>query len=308
MSIKWPRSEFTPETAKVSRRALTILELIVVVAILAILVGLLLPAIQKARATAARLQCMNQLRQIILAVHNFASDRGGRLPAMNIQSPYTEDGAVLVSILEYIDKGELVQFKIPGVISQGPILPRYRPKLYNCPSDPSYAFYPTTILREGGDTSYAVNMKAFEGLPHLAKTFPDGTSTTIAFGEHYARCSIHDDFLYDFGGIMVTFPPDARKNRPVKRRATFADQELGDVYPVTQGDPPMTFGSALGKTFQVAPNPQDCDGTILQSPHPGGMVTAMMDGSVRTVSSSILPTVFWAAVTRDGGEILSSDW
>jgi competence protein ComGC len=311
MTSAWQRSEYSAKPVSASRRALTLLELVVAITIVAILIGLLLPAIQRVRATASRIRCVNQMRQVTIAVHNFAAARDGRLPAMNIQSPYTEDGAVLVSILDYIDRGELIPFEIPAPLQQGPFSPRFHVKLYRCPSDPSYTYYPHENFQRGinpGDTSYAVNMKAFEGLPHLSKTFPDGTSNTIAFGEHYARCSIRDDFVFNAGGVVMVFPPESRQNINVMRRATFADQELGDVYPVTLGDQPWTIGSVPDKTFQVAPLPQDCDGVIPQTPHLSGMVTAMMDGSVRTISVNISPTVFWAIVTRDGGEISGSDW
>jgi len=68
----------------------------------------------------------------------------------------------------------------------------------------------------------------------------------------------------------------------VKRRPTFADQQVGDVVPVTRGNPPESVGSVPGKTFQVAPSPKDGDGSIPQTPHEGGMLTAFVDGSVRT--------------------------
>ena len=66
--------------------------------------------------------------------------------------------------------------------------------------------------------------------------------------------------------------------------------------------------SVPGKTFQLAPALESCDGSIPQTPHVGGMVTALADGSVRIIASTIAASVFWAAVTPAGGEALDSTW
>jgi hypothetical protein len=91
-----------------------------------------------------------------------------------------------------------------------------------------------------------------------------------------------------------------------QRRASFADEYYGDVMPVADGAGSVR-PSRAGATFQVAPLPDQCDPLIPQTASASGMSILRFDGSVRTVRAGIDPSVFWAAVTRDGGEITSLD-
>src|SRR5262249_28673350 len=78
----------------------------------------------------------------------------------------------------------------------------------------------------------------------------------------------------------------------------------GDYYPATAGNPPVS-STPGGKTFQVRPTLQDCDPRLPNAGSSRGLQVAMADGSVRLLSPSTSPNVFWGMVTPNGGEVIS---
>ncbi|MCI0682986.1 MAG: DUF1559 domain-containing protein [Gemmataceae bacterium] len=292
-----------------SRGALTLLEVVVVIAIVGVLMALLIPAIQRVRENASRTECTNNVKQLLLTLHDIGSRDRGRLPNLP-KDPAKITENVFFQVTEALKLESVLHIdnyrKLPNV----PAI-----KLYTCPSDFS--------LSQPGDPdirfacSYALNAQVFFGSPSLVHTFRDGTSNTIMMAEHYAyKCGAGQASSgWTFCWLSVRFDPSDM--RGPTSRATFADGgnlkvQVNDVAPVTQGNPPITRGMKRKLTgdkswvevpmaFQDRPTIKDCRPDLPQTPH-RGMVSGFGDGSVRTLAADISPARFWSAVTPAGAD------
>lgn len=291
------------------RPAMTLMEVLVVIAIIAVLILLLLPAIQKVRDVANRTRSMNNLRQISLATQNFASIHSELLPNIfggNRESPNPDD-TLFVALMPYIEQGALYSQYRATTSDLGS---DFIVKTYVSPADPS-----TRLGKLEGLASYGGNVQVFIRNPALTRSISDGLSNTIFFAEHYARCG-----NTQFG--WFTRHPLILPTGAAMHRASFADAgptvvwydpgnsaAYTDAYPITtSGSTPTTTGSVQGLSFQVAPGVKDCDARVAQTPHPGGMLVALGDGSVRILGAEISPEVFWGALTPAAGETLGDQW
>jgi prepilin-type N-terminal cleavage/methylation domain-containing protein len=288
------------------RSGFTLVELLVVVAIVAVLIALLLPAVQKVRSTAGRVSSQNNLKQIILATHNCADANGGRVPGVYNPLPDGFDSASLFGVLlPYIEQGAVFRDLLAGG-------PEYTVRIFLSPADPTLDRPVPTTSR----ISYAANATGFRLKARLDASFSDGLSNTIAFAEHYSLCN---STAYNYSQGWMALHPIVWSHR-----ATFADglypgvavvdgmpyPSAQDVYPVTSGNPPRSIGSVPELTFQVRPNPSngECDPRLAQTPHESGMLAAIFDGSVRVLLAGMAREVYWGAVTPNRGEVLGNDW
>lgn len=283
------------------KAGVSLIELLVAVAIIAILIGLLLPAVQKVREAAARASVYNQTRQIALGIHHYAGAKDGRLP--DVDGP----GSVLSAILPYVDRQTSGDVK-----PDDPASP-----LYHSPADPSYALMtPQTIepnrlpTRGSGNVSYGVNPLVCRSGMRLDQ-IADGTSNTILVTERYALCgkshvgwSLVNAKCYELVGSSLIPVPCTNYDL---RRATVSDADYDDVLPRTDATTQTTQPSVAGLTFQAGTPPLSCDPRTPQTPFRSGLVVGLADGSVRTVRVGISPSIFWSAVTPTGGEVLG-DW
>jgi prepilin-type N-terminal cleavage/methylation domain-containing protein/prepilin-type processing-associated H-X9-DG protein len=287
-------------------RGFTLIELLVVIAIIAVLIGLLLSAVQQTREAANRVQCQNNLKQLGLAFHNAAGNHDGLLPP---GIGYYEGGygTGFFLIFPYLEQGNLYDFaRVNGLASVGFNNVAARPvKALLCPSDPTTGSGGVATDNQGqawGGCSYAANIQVFavvdaagrfqdpEGTPRLPETFADGTSNTTLLAEKYVRCTNSN---YPEGGSFWGYAVYTSPVQPL--HAGFAiSWNAWSIGPYSR--------------FQTRPDPKNCDPTLTATAHTGGMNVALADGSVRVVSPAVSGATWWAAVTPGGGEVLGPDW
>jgi len=284
-------------------RGFTLIELLVVIAIIAILIGLLLPAVQKVREAAARMKCSNNLKQIGVGLHNYQSTYG-KLPPMARYTPAStnkpeERSNLWISLLPYIEQDNVYKLS-PGPSPRDPSvdagdvrsLANKEIKAYLCPSDASNS--PSATWTNGWVVSnYVANHDAFHNptdggwmsawdsgqssyQASIDRTYKDGTSNTLGVTEAYARCK-------DQGTLW------AHETVTPEWHAMFNDWNA----------------RGAASKFQVRPTQAQCNVYVPQSIHSSGIQVLLMDGSVRNVGNGVDPNVWAAALTPAGGEAVS---
>jgi prepilin-type N-terminal cleavage/methylation domain-containing protein len=305
------------------RKGFTLIELLVVIAIIAILIGLLLPAVQKVREAAARTQSYNNMKQFGLASHNY-NDSVGHMPPAFIEYGTTKgykDGSWVVHILPYMEQENLKRL----VDNTGGSSGHYYAITYN-QSPPKPFINPTDPSQSNGAyndsgwgiysvTGYVANYEGMGGLVD-APSFKvntlkkivgigDGTSNTVMYTTRLAVCEANPcPYRPSYSGAFYNIAPYAN--------ASSWYEWMPVINYWKDGTASTGYLAGPNTKFQVNPTWQGvgarCDFRLPTQTGSGGIVVGLADGSVRTVNSGVSGTTWWAAMTANGGEVLGNDW
>lgn len=318
--------------------------------IIAVVVGLLLPALNWHRTEhRGRSQSSNNLKQIILACHNYNDAHQGKLPPLVDAGDGAPTAAGLQSlffnILPYVERENIYRLfnrAVPSTYySRGTGPAQQVIATFVSPDDttaPNGTISNMTVaLPEGppppfaqfftgwyATTSYAANGMIPWNTGGLPRSFADGTSNTIAFAERPQTCTdatgraVHN--LWGLGIYGPSTPAIAllAPNGPDRLSST---EQIAAALPLptnwVAGMMPVQIGregaavqpSPVLRSFQTgirAGGP--CDPRIAGSPHVGGMLVALGDGSVRSLAPTMSDWTYWAALTPEGSEPQHADW
>jgi prepilin-type N-terminal cleavage/methylation domain-containing protein len=323
------------------KNGFTLIELLVVIAIIAILIGLLLPAVQKVREAANRVKCQNNMKQLALAFHNYENANGSFPPACSISTTTTSSSySAQALILPFIEQGNLqtlINFNQPWSTQTAAALVKV--PVFTCPSEinnticttgtpPSWPinyaincgtwFIFNPMTGAAGDGAFAVDLNA------KFRDMLDGTSNTLMMSEVKAyQADLIDGENPNTPNVAPPTSPSALASLGGTFTPNFGHTEWLNGIIIQTGFtttfPPNTFCPYVsnGQTYDIDFTSSRLGLTTTnltyvsftsRSYHTQLVNVALMDGSVRTVSNAISSTTWRSLGTRAGGEVIGSDF
>ncbi len=300
------------------RPGFTLIELLVVIAIIAILIGLLLPAVQKVREAAARMKCSNNLKQVGLALHNHHGSLE-KFP-MGQRGSYVGFANWRVEILPYVEQANLLAQVNVGDVYSSPVLKNQVLALYKCPSSAAPDTQPTAWVTWWTNNNHQV--PAYQGVMG-AYPDPNGATTGTIYASNYGGWWSNNGMLISNQALRIADCTDGTSNTVMvaEQSGLVGKTDLRNGYftpfggttidkPIAQMAPGNDmWGMGLScvayannsKTAAAGADTSYVGNSILNSFHTGGINALMTDGSVRFLQDGVDFLTYQRLCTRADG-------
>lgn len=323
-----------------TRTGFTLIELLVVIAIIAILIGLLLPAVQKIREAANRMRCSNNLKQIGLAIHNYESANQGLPPAAitNIADYSPPDpppqpagqGAksILALLLPYLEQDNLNNLFDQTAdwrqLGQNRTAVGFPVNIFICPSSAGGAERTRTVTLSGfGGGSVTGRVTDYRLPVRIRNAVAAGGGVPTGY-----QCFLQPNIITSIAGITDgtsnTIAMSESGGNPafyimgrinsawttgnVPAAGIWADHQTGLIFDACDPNDPANTAATVTSNAAVRTRAMNCTNNgEFYSFHTGGCNTLMGDGSVRYIRDTITVTNYVALLTRANGETYTGD-
>jgi len=296
------------------RAAFTLIELLVVIAIIGVLIALLLPAVQKVREAANITQCINNEKQLLLAIQGYADINSSRLPPANFYQVVNQktgnaaEGSAFYAVLPFCEQSNLFNQYNQDIPNSGYLGAQKTPlAIHCCPSDPTISSGIGSVPPNYATGNYALNLALFgangtfnlKGVssPYRIGSIPDGSSNTIGIMEA-SGC---------FPGFPAVNPQTGTSESYMTWHWPAYPNSFGPYWPNPDQLPGQPNYTGVYILPQIAVSPMLADPNLSQCYHVI-MNVGLMDGSVRKIGTDLSQVTWTNALNPADGLVLGTDW